>query len=128
MTSGSSLLSCESSHFVAGDVRKKIAVYGSGLTVKGYIQPLASSISSVVNATQVTLANVAENSTTHVIAATTTCSRAQNVATCNTSAPHNFHAGPIVALDGVSRDASFDGVWPIQTIPSTTSFTLAVCT
>jgi hypothetical protein len=124
MTSGSPLLSCESSHFVASDVGKKIAVYGSGPTVKGYIQPLASSISSVVSATQVTLANMAGNSTTHVIATITTCSRAQNVAICNTAAPHSFHAGQMVALDGVGGDVSFTGVWPIQTIPSSTSFTL----
>jgi len=124
MISGSSLLSCESSHFVASDVGKKIAVYGSGPIVKGYIQPLASSISSVVSAAQVTLASMAGNSTTHVIATITTCSRAQNVATCNTSAHQNFHAGQMVALDGVGGDASFTGVWPIQTVPSGTSFTL----
>ena len=104
MTSGSPLLSCESSHFVASDVGKQIGVYGSGPTVKGYIQPLASSISSVVSATQVTLANTAGNSTTHVIATITTCSRAQNVATCNTSAPHNFHAGQMVGLDSIGGD------------------------
>jgi len=123
MTSGSPLLSCESSHFVASDVGKKIAVYGSGPTVKGYIQPLASSISSVLSATQVTLAQAAGNSTTHGIATITNCSRAQNVAICNTAAPHNFHAGQMVALSGVEGDASFSGIWPIQTVPTSTSFT-----
>lgn len=124
MTSGSPLLSCESPHFVASDVGKKIVVYGSGPTAKGYLQPLASTISSVISATQVTLANMAGNSTSHVIATITTCSRAQNVATCNTSAPHNFHPEQMVALDGVGGDASFSGVWPIQTVPNRTSFTL----
>ena len=67
---------------------------------------------------------MAGNSTTHVIATITTCSRTQNVATCNTSVPHNLRAGQMVALDGVGGDASFTGVWPIQTVPSSTSFTL----
>lgn len=124
MTSGSVVLTCETSHFVVGDVGKVIAVYGSGPTVSGHIQPLASSIQSFQSATQVTLANAAENPTTHTIATITTCSRAQNVATCNTSTPHNFHAGQMVALNGVGGDASFTGVWPIQTVPSGTSFTL----
>jgi hypothetical protein len=123
MISQSSILTCESPHFAARDVGKKIAVYGSGPTVKGFIQPLASTISTFLSATQVVLANMAANSTTHVIPEITTCSRAQNVATCDTSAPHNFHPGQMVKLLS-SSDASFAGVWPIQTVPSGTSFTI----
>jgi hypothetical protein len=126
MTSGSAVLNCETSHFVVGDVGKVIAVYGSGPTVRGHIQPLASKIRSFQSGTQVTLANTAGNSTTHAIATITSCARTYNVATCNTSRSHTFHAGQMVTLANIGSpiDASFAGVWPIQTVPTESSFTL----
>ena len=129
MTSGGAVLTCESSHFVAGDVGKKIAVYGSGPTASGLIQPCSGSITVFTSSEQVTTSCTAGNSTTHAIATITTCSRANNIATCNTSAPHGFQAGQMVNLQqagasGFSADNTFAGVWPIQTVPSGTSFTI----
>jgi hypothetical protein len=129
MTSGSAVLTCESNHFVVGDVGKKIAVYGSGPTASGFIQPCSGSITVFTSATQVTTSCTAGNSTTHAIATITTCSRANNIATCDTSANHNFQSGQMVNLQqvgssGFTADNTFTGVWPIQTVPTGSSFTI----
>ena len=130
MTSGSAVLTCESNHFVVGDVGKKIAVYGSGPTASGNIQPCSGNITVFTSATQVTTSCTAGNSTTHAIATITNCSRANNIATCTTSASHNFQAGQMVNLQqiGVSGftadNTTFTGVWPIQTVPTGSSFTI----
>jgi len=123
MTVGSAVLNCESNHFVSGDVGKKIAVYGSGATLNGFIQPLSSSILSYQSPTQVTLANAAGNSTTHPVATITTCSRSVNVATCNTAAAHGFQVGQMVTLNATA-DKSFVATWPVRTTPTSTSFTI----
>lgn len=121
MTAGSAVLTC-GSHFTPANVGNSIAVYGSGPTRNGEIQPLSSTIASYQGPMQVTLADAAGNSTTSVIATITTCSRASNVATCNTAANHNFQAGQMVTIAGIN-DSSFFGTWPILTVPTTTSFT-----
>lgn len=123
MASGSAVLNCESNHFIAGDVGKKIAVYGSGPTLNGFIQPCSGSITAFTSATQVITSCTAGNSTTHAIASITSCSRSQNVGTCNTSIAHTFQVGQMVTLVGTG-DSSFVGTWPIQTVPTSTSFTI----
>jgi hypothetical protein len=129
MTSGSPVLNCETAHFFMTDIGKKIAVYGSGPTNNGLIQPLSSSIIAFTSGTQVTLNDNANTSTTHVIATISSCSRSLNVATCTTTGAHNFQAGQMVNINnvgasGFTQDSSFIGVWPIQTVPAGNQFTL----
>lgn len=49
--------------------------------------------------------------------------RTTNEATVTTTAPHNLSVGETVGIAGTS-DASFSGVFDIDTIPTTTSFTI----
>jgi len=65
MTSGSATLSCVSSHFVAADVGKVIAVYGAGPTRNGFVQPLSTRIAAFISENKITLAATALNSVTH---------------------------------------------------------------
>ena len=49
--------------------------------------------------------------------------RLDNEATVTTTAPHNLSVGETIGIAGTS-DASFSGVFDIDTIPTTTSFTI----
>ncbi len=46
-----------------------------------------------------------------------------NVATFTTSAPHTYRVGDVVLVIGI--DATFDGTYPITSVPSSTTFTYA---
>ncbi len=49
--------------------------------------------------------------------------RSNNVVTITTTAAHNFVVGQAVTISGVTTDTSFNGMFFIQTVPSSTTFT-----
>jgi len=124
MTSGSAVLTCESGHFLLSDVAKKIAVYGSGPTTNGFIQPCSGSITAFTSSTQVTTSCTAGNSTTHTIATVTSATRtlsASALSTVYNATAHGFHAGQMVNVQMTNiTDASFSGVFPISSVTANT--------
>lgn len=62
--------------------------------------------------------NVVENSF-----ALSALSRASNVISGTTTAPHGLSVGSLVTIAGVVNDPTFNGVWPVESVSSSTDFT-----
>lgn len=50
-------------------------------------------------------------------------SRTSGVISVTTSAPHGILPGQLATIGGVFDDATFNGSWPVETVPSPTEFT-----
>lgn len=53
----------------------------------------------------------------------TAISRTGGIISGTTSAPHGLTAGSLVNIQGVNGDATFDGQWPVASVPTATTFT-----
>jgi DNA-binding beta-propeller fold protein YncE len=91
----------------------------SSTTATVVVTPAASLIS--VNGTQ-TFSAAVTNVATIAIAATNGAVRASNAVTITTTAAHNLAAGETVSITGVT-DATFDGTFTVNAVPSSTTFT-----
>ena len=115
MTSGSAVLTCNSSHFSSSDVGKVIAVYGAG-TTNGAIAPLATTIASYTSGTQITLAAAATNSNTQGLCSITTATWATAgtlTATCSSTA--NFYPNQEIVIDWSGNPTVDKQIWTVVT-------------
>ena len=127
MTASSATLTCVISHFVASDVNKVIAVYDSGPTLNGFIQPLATTILSVQSGTQVTLAAQASNSSSpssRVVWGTNNDTPFMNAMNACAS-----RGGCIYSIPGAKGTYLTHGIGlPCSTIGDFTKLGLGICT
>jgi hypothetical protein len=89
--------------------------YDYKVVLRGYNGELSTA--SAMGETRAGAATLGINTAT-----TTKCSRSRGTVTCTTSEPHNFQAGALVNVEGISN-ISYAGSHQIVAMPSPTTFT-----